>query len=249
MTKEMIKTARGRFTLIELLVVIAVIAILAAMLLPSLARSKDRAQGTTCLSNMRQLSFAYIEYVEDNDHWFPNSNTGNPSSGRPYWVGRGNSEAAIKEGVLYEYVGTPALYQCPSDWRYDASKRIYDTFWRAMSVNGYLHGERNQASGIHRVTKAPDAVMTITEEQDPRGYNVNSFFLGRPTARTWANGDWMAAIHLQGYNLAFVDGHVEYRSCSSYETVVAGQVRGFHVSADNPDYHALIANESPLKDR
>ena len=239
---------RSRFTLIEILVVITVIAVLAAMLLPSLARARDRAYGTTCLSNMRQLNFGYIEYVEDNDHWFPNANTGNPSRGTPYWTDRGNSEAAIERGVIYPYMTTTAIYACPSDWRYNAPKRIFETFWRAFSVNGYLHGERNKASGIHRVTRSPDEVMTITEEQDPRGFNVNSFFLGTPTAITWRNGDWLAAIHLQGYNIAFADGHIEYRKCARYESVIAGQVAGFAVSADNPDYHAMLDNHSPLRD-
>jgi len=67
---------RRGFTLIELLVVIAIIALLMAILMPSLAKAKKQAQATTCLSGLKQIGVAAVLYAQDYELFIPRGSTG-----------------------------------------------------------------------------------------------------------------------------------------------------------------------------
>jgi prepilin-type N-terminal cleavage/methylation domain-containing protein len=134
---------RSGFTLIELLVVIAIIAILAAMLLPALARAREKARQSLCISNARQLTLANQMYMDDHDNrflWYPGAATGLP--GVLEWA-----------EYMYPYASDEEAYRCPSDngvpyaqwdpYLGEGSERVcFNAFGTSYWYNPGLYGRR-----------------------------------------------------------------------------------------------------------
>jgi prepilin-type N-terminal cleavage/methylation domain-containing protein/prepilin-type processing-associated H-X9-DG protein len=149
------------FTLIELLVVIAIIAVLAALLLPALAKAKTKAQGIQCLNNHKQLALGWRLYAEDNVDWITYASTANNTARPPTtdptdpdnyaWSGahmdanggnRANWDPAydMQKRPLWPYIKNKGVYKCPAD----RSTVVFNTVTYprilTMSMNLYVGG-------------------------------------------------------------------------------------------------------------
>jgi prepilin-type N-terminal cleavage/methylation domain-containing protein/prepilin-type processing-associated H-X9-DG protein len=168
--------SRNGFTLVELLVVVGIIAVLIALLLPSLNRAREHARRTVCLSNLRQLAQAVMMYNNENNGRFPAQGSGQHDDDWIFWENEPGFARNPDEGALVRYLGGHFIaeaYQCPSDV-IDNHRKTFDSnaahSWGtpliSYTVNNYICYRRD--NGI-APPPTPDRRerMTVTQVKRP----------------------------------------------------------------------------------
>lgn len=202
------------FTLIELLVVIAIIAILAAMLLPALAKAKEQANSINCLSNLKQLQFAYRMYIDNNNDYLPpnksiiDGSIGEASSQIGSWV-TGNAKyhsnlTNLEAGVLFPYCSAARIYKCPSDKSVVKGSGVPRI--RSYAAEDALNGAPADASikGSQVRGPSPSRIFVYIDENEECIEDGN-FGIWRSPDPRWLN--YPSDRHTKGANLAYYDGH------------------------------------------
>ena len=114
MQKQILKRDRFfAFTLIELLVVIAIIAILAAILFPVFARTRENGRRTACQSNVKQILLALLQYTQDYDEHLPLQSFVENVPGAPFGAGN-DGQNVLWNQTVQPYLKSVQVFQCPS---------------------------------------------------------------------------------------------------------------------------------------
>ena len=231
------------FTLLEMLVMTAVIAVLLAVLLPSLRKVRSAIRRTVCQSNLRQIAIAWIAYLDDNNGAFYQAGNANLKYGG--WKGNGMLGEPLRP--LNRYFSLPMVVEkeddarifcCPSDhggapgpWLYEKVYRVYGT---SYNTNFFLIGPGE--CGIFSSETA-----TLDQKINKRMKNVSIDEVANP-ARLLLVGDygwlnqWRPTLILSEeekelvewhgradcYNMAFLDGHVKFLNIQ----------KGFYVTSE-----------------
>jgi prepilin-type N-terminal cleavage/methylation domain-containing protein/prepilin-type processing-associated H-X9-DG protein len=243
---------RKGFTLIELLVVIAIIAILMAILMPTLNRAKEQGKRAACLNNLKQLQLAWIVYTDENDDKIVNGEADEGNDGQcimktgrhtneMWWTGddcaggymqgaqlpQDMQIRAIKAGALYPYVKNEKLYRCPTGVRGEMRTYSIVDSMNGLRRDGTYNGNVGKLVGrtMLWVKKRPEITVPSPSQR------IVFLDEGRVTPDSYAthylNERWWDPPHVRhgdGTNVSFADGRSDYWKWKGKKTIETGKM-------------------------
>jgi prepilin-type N-terminal cleavage/methylation domain-containing protein/prepilin-type processing-associated H-X9-DG protein len=261
--------ATGAFTLIELLVVIAVIAIVAALLLPTLGKAKAKGDNAVCMNNLKQLQTAWIMYSDANNGWLA-PNRGITETNQSWvwgWLNMENSPdntntTYLRESLLSPYGASAfGLWKCPADKSLSMHGGTSYPRVRSMSMNSWMgsyHADgtpvpwRGSPQGkvfrkMSDIAKPSPSMAFVFIDEREDSINDSYFAVGMNgfggDGSEFVIVDYPASYHNNAGSLSFADGHTEFKKWMDPRTMPPlrrGEILEWYVnSPNNPDVRWL----------
>lgn len=207
---------KNLFTLIELLIVIAIIAILAAMLLPALNQSREKARGIRCTSQQKQIVAAFLMYADDFQQNMPVYHTNSAWSrsllNAKYLTEKGKVIVCPSTNVIWNSSDNIDQYYTYGVFRPDtvAGKTQYLTYMKTKWGESFIVDTKNNRMLVASKVKAPSQAFLLGDTYTGLGTKAGgSYWCFTPEALYAKEAAGFSLNHSRRGNLGFFDGHVE----------------------------------------
>jgi prepilin-type N-terminal cleavage/methylation domain-containing protein/prepilin-type processing-associated H-X9-DG protein len=221
------KANKSAFTLIELLVVIAIIAILAAILFPVFGRARENARRSSCQSNLKQIGLGFAQYTQDYDERLPNAAGGGTGGAGmiggwvkfAHWPYDASTQSFdVTSGSLYPYIKSSQIYICPSDTQGQKQLESYEMNGCLTTGSAAVMPGKSLAS-FEETSKW--ALLSEGAQPNSTGSTDDGYY------NPFSANEGLSNRHLEGSNLAFLDGHVKFYRVDSMKA------NGFFTGGDS----------------